>query len=237
MQNHPLAVEATFSKLFRDTAMHISASYSSSASPGDTPSPTSTLAGLAHLASSALEKSSLQSDLNPLLEAAKSSIVSSTLPTSTYFDHEHFVSLTLFDLAMNAPTTTISKALLDMAQHCLPLPRPLFSSNSHGRLAPSSQSSPRMKTLSEMIHNYSQLANASNGCLNDLLLDVVIPLDGVKAVKAIQYYKRLDEHCRQYYLNEQNSLSVEAQVKLTGELFDADPQAKLDLISYIRYLN
>ena len=85
-----------------------------------------------------------------------------------------------------------------------------------------------------MINNYSQLANLSNNSFQDLLLDVTIPLDGVKATKLIQYYRRLDEHCRQYYLNEQNSVAIEQQVKLTGELFENDSLAKVDLIAYIR---
>ena len=91
-----------------------------------------------------------------------------------------------------------------------------------------------MKTLNEMINNYSQLANASNGSFYDLLLDVTIPLEASKATKVTQYYKRLDEHCRQYYLREQNSISIEQQVKSTGELFESDPLARLDLIAYIR---
>jgi hypothetical protein len=239
MQDHPLAVEAKFSKLFRDTVMQLSTSYSSSStstSSIENTSSTSALAGLANLASSALGNSSLQNDINALLEAAQSSTVSLTLPRSNYFDHEHFVSLTLFDLAINSPTMAVSKTLLDMAQHRLPIPRPLFSSNttSTNNKSSSSSSSSRIKTLSEMINNYSQLANSSNGSFHDLLLDVTIPLDGTKATKTIQYYKRLEEHCRQYYLNEKNSVSIEQQVKMTGELFENDPQARLDLIAYIR---
>ncbi|CAF3352016.1 unnamed protein product [Rotaria sp. Silwood1] len=235
MQDHPLAVEAKFSKLFRDTVIQLSTLYTSSSSAIDTSSSKSALAGLANLASSALGNSSLQNDIIPLLEAAQSSIVSATLPTSNYFDHEHFLSLTLFDLAINAPTMTISKTLLDMAQHRLPLPRPLFSSNTSSHNTTNNKNSTsRIKTLNEMITNYTHLANSSNGSFYDLLLDVTIPLDGTKATKTIQYYKRLDEHCRQYYLNEQNSTSIEQQVKMTGEFFENDPQAKLDLIAYIR---
>ncbi|CAF5134692.1 unnamed protein product, partial [Rotaria magnacalcarata] len=115
MEHHPLAVEAKFSKLFRDTINKLSNSYSSSGSPIDNSTSKSVLAGLANLASSALDNTSVQNDIGPLLEAAQSSDVSSTLPTSNYFDHEHFVSLTLFDLAINAPTITISKTLLDLA--------------------------------------------------------------------------------------------------------------------------
>ncbi|CAF5005011.1 unnamed protein product, partial [Rotaria sp. Silwood1] len=234
MQDHPLAVEAKFSKLFRDTVIQLSTLYTSSSSAIDTSSSKSALAGLANLASSALGNSSLQNDIIPLLEAAQSSIVSATLPTSNYFDHEHFLSLTLFDLAINAPTMTISKTLLDMAQHRLPLPRPLFSSNTSSHNTTNNKNSTsRIKTLNEMITNYTHLANSSNGSFYDLLLDVTIPLDGTKATKTIQYYKRLDEHCRQYYLNEQNSTSIEQQVKMTGEFFENDPQAKLDLIAYI----
>jgi len=232
MQDHPLAVEAKFSKLFRDTVIQLSTSYPSAISPVENSSSSSALAGLANLASSAFDNSSLQNDISSLLDAAQSTIVSLTLPTSNYFDHEHFLSLTLFDLAINAPTMTISKTLLDMAQHRLPIPRPLFSSPTSSQN--NKNSSTRIKTLSEMINNYSQLANSSNGSLYDLLLDVTIPLDGIKATKIIQYYKRLDEHCRQYYINEQNSLSIEEQVKMTGELFENDPQAKVDLIAYIR---
>ena len=233
MESHTLAVEAKFSKVFRDTMLKLSNSYppSSVAPNGNLPS-TSALAGLATLASSALDNSSLQNDINPFLEAAKSAAESSPLPTSNYFNPEHFVSLTLFDLAINAPTMTTSKTLLDMAQHRLPLPCPLFPSGSAPN-APKA-SSPRMKTLNEMINNYSQLANVSNGSFFDLLLDVTIPLDGTKATKIVQYYRRLDEHCRQFYLSAQNSVSIEQQVKLTGELFENDPQAKVDLISYIR---
>lgn len=235
MQDHPLAVEAKFSKLFRDTAITLSTSYPSSTTSVENPSPSSTLANLANFASSALGNSSLQTDINPLLEAAQTSNVSSTLPTSSYFDHEHFVSLTLFDLAINAPTMTISKTLLELAQHRLPIPRPSFSSNTTSHSNQNTKNpSTRIKTLSEMINNYSHLANSSNGSFHDLLLDVTIPLDGVKATKVIQYYKRLDEHCRQYYINEQNSVSIEEQVKITGELFENDPQAKVDLIAYIR---
>ncbi|CAF2871937.1 unnamed protein product [Rotaria sp. Silwood2] len=235
MQDHPLAVEAKFSKLFRDTVIQLSTSYPSSSSSIDNSSSKSALAGLANLATSALSSSSLQNDIIPLLENAQSSNVSSTLPTSNYFDHEYFVSLTLFDLAINAPTMTISKTLLDMAQHRLPLPRPLFSSNTSSHNTTNNKTSTtRIKTLNEMINNYTHLANSSNGSFDDLLLDVTIPLDGTKATKTIQYYKRLDEHCRQYYLNEQNSLSIEQQVKMTGEFFENDPQAKLDLIAYIR---
>ncbi|CAF3740585.1 unnamed protein product [Rotaria sordida] len=242
MQDHPLAVEAKFSKLFRDTANQLSTSYSSSSSLSSSSSPSidnssskSALAGLANLATSALGNSSLQNDISSLLEAAQSSIVSSTLPTSNYFDPEYFVSLTLFDLAINAPTMTISKTLLDMAQHRLPLPRPLFSSNtSSHNITNNKNSTTRIKTLNEMINNYTNLANSSNGSFYDLLLDVTIPLDGIKATKTIQYYKRLDEHCRKYYINEQNSVSIEQQVKMTGEFFENDPQSKLDLITYIR---
>ena len=129
MQGHPLAVEAKFSKLFRDTVIQLSTSYSSPSSSIDNPSSSSTLAGLANLASSALGNSSLQNDITPLLESAQSSAVSSTLPTSNYFDPEYFLSLTLFDLAINAPTMTISKTLFDMAQHRLPLPRPFNNKN------------------------------------------------------------------------------------------------------------
>jgi len=231
MQDHPLAVEAKFSKLFRDTVIQLSTSYVPSISSIDSPLSSSTLAGLANLASSALGNSSLQNDITPLLESAQTSNVSSTLPTSNYFDPEYFLSLTLFDLAINSPTMTISKTLLDMAQHRLPIPRPIFSSNNSIN---NKNSSTRIKTLNEMINNYIQLANSTNSSFQDLLLDVTIPLDGIKATKIIQYYKRLDEHCRQYYLNEQNSVPIEQQVKTTGELFENDPQAKIDLIAYIR---
>jgi hypothetical protein len=235
MQDHPLAVEAKFSKLFRDTVIQLSTSYSSSASSIESSSPTSPLAGLANLASSALGNSSLQNDITPLLESAQSTTVSSTLPTSNYFDPEYFLSLTLFDLAINAPTMTMSKTLLDMSQHRLPLPRPLFSANTSSHNSTNNKnSSSRIKTLNEMINNYTQLSNASNSSFQDLLLDVTIPLDGIRATKILQFYKRLDEHCRQYYINEQNSLPIEQQVKLTGELFENDSQAKLDLIAYIR---
>jgi hypothetical protein len=235
MQDHPLAVEAKFSKLFRDTVIQLSTSYSSSTSSMENSTPTSPLAGLANLASSALGNSSLQNDITPLLESAQSSTVSSTLPTSNYFDPEYFLSLTLFDLAINAPTINMSKTLLDMSQHRLPLPRPIFSSNPslHNSMNTKNSSS-RIKTLNEMINNYLQLTNASNSSFQDLLLDVTIPLDGIRATKIIQFYKRLDEHCRQYYINEQNSLPIEQQVKLTGELFENDSQAKIDLIAYIR---
>jgi hypothetical protein len=231
MQDHSLALEAKFSKLFRDTVIQLSRSYPSGTTPVENSSSISALAGLANLASSALGNSSVQNDINPLLEAAQTSNVTSTLPTSNYFDHEHFLSLTLFDLAINAPTMTISKTLFDMAQHRLPIPRSLFSSNNSTN---NKNSNTRIKTLNDMINNYTQLANSSTGSFQDMLLDVTIPLDGLKAMKIIQYYKRLDEHCRQFYLNEQNSLSIEQQVKLTEELFENDPQAKLDLIAYIR---
>jgi hypothetical protein len=239
MQDHPLAVEAKFSKIFRDTISQLSNTYPSlTTSAESSPSPlssTSALAGLANLASSALGNSFVQTHLNILLDAAQSS----TLPVSTYFDHEHFLSLTLFDLAMNAPTTAISKTLLDMAQHRLPLSRSLFTSNTSTSMpntgkSSSTSSSSRMKSLGEMINNYTQLTNVSNGSLQELLLDVTIPLEASKASKTIQYYKRLDEHCRQYYHNEQNSCSIEQQAKLTGDLFENDPHAKLDLIAYIR---
>ena len=231
MQDHPLAVEAKFSKLFRDTVNQLYLSHSSSATSVENSTSMSALAGIANLASSALGNSSVQNDINPLLESAQTSAVSSTLPTSNYFDHEYFVSLTLFDLAINAPSMTISKTLFDMAQHRLPIPRPLYSSNNS---TTNKTSTTRIKNLSDMINNYSQLANSSNGSFQDLVLDVTIPLDGLKATKIIQYYKRLDEHCRQFYLNEQNSLPIEQQVKLTGELFEHDPQARIDLIGYIR---
>ena len=226
MQDHPLAVEAKFSKLFRDTVIQLSNYASSTSSSILNSSSSSTLAGLANLASSALGNSSLQNDITPLLESAQSSIVSSTLPTSNYFDQEYFVSLTLFDLAINAPTMSISKTLLDMAQHRLPLPRTVFSSN---------PSTPRIKPLNDMINNYIQLSNSSNSSFQDLLLDVTIPLDGNKATKIIQYYKRLDEHCQQYYLNQEKSIIIEQQVKITGELFEKDPLSKIDLITYIRF--
>jgi hypothetical protein len=127
---------------------------------------------------------------------------------------------------------TISKTLLDMAQHRLPLPRYSLTTLTNNK-----NSSTRIKTLNEMINNYNQLANSSHNSFQELLLDVTIPLDGIKATKIIQYYKRLDEHCKQYYINEQNSLPIEKQVKLTGELFENDPLAKSDLIPYIRNLS
>ena len=235
MQDHPLAVEANFSKLFRDTVIRLSTSYSTTTVSVDHSSSNAALAGLANLASSALDNSLLQNDITPLLEAAQSSNVSSTLPTSNYFDHEHFVSLTLFDLAINAPTMAMSKTLLDMAQHRLPLLCSRFSSNiTSNNTKTNKNSSTRIKSLNEIITNYSYLANSSNGSFYDLLLDVTIPLDGTKATKTIQYYKRLDEHCRQYYLNEQNSVSIEQQVKMTEEFFESDSQTKFDLIAYIR---
>lgn len=231
MEDHPLAVEAKFSQLFRDTVIQLSTSYVPSTPSIDNPSSSSTLAGLANLASSALGNSSLQNDIKSLLDSAQTSNVSTTLPTSNYFDHEYFLSLTLFDLAINSPTMTISKTLLDMSQHRLPNLRPIFSSNN----SINNKNSPtRIKTLNEMINNYIQLSNSTNSSFQDLLLDVTIPLDGIKATKIIQYYKRLDEHCRQYYLNEENSITIEQQVKITGELFENDPQAKIDLIAYIR---
>jgi hypothetical protein len=231
MEDHPLAVEAKFSQLFRDTVIQLSTSYVPSTPSIDNPSSSSTLAGLANLASSALGNSSLQNDIKSLLDSAQTSNVSTTLPTSNYFDHEYFLSLTLFDLAINSPTMTISKTLLDMSQHRLPNLRPIFSSNN----SINNKNSPtRIKTLNEMINNYIQLSNSTNNSFQDLLLDVTIPLDGIKATKIIQYYKRLDEHCRQYYLNEENSITIEQQVKITGELFENDPQAKIDLIAYIR---
>jgi hypothetical protein len=234
MQDHPLAVEAKFSKLFRDTIIQLSTSYSPT-SPAENSSASSALAGLANLASSALGNSSLQNDITPLLESAQSPAVSSTLPASNYFDSEYFLSLTLFDLAINAPTITMSKTLLDMSQHRLPLSTPIFSSNSSSHNSINNKnSSSRVKNINEMINNYTQLANASNSSFQDLLLDVTIPLDGVRATKVTQYYKRLDEHCRQYYVNQQNSLPIEQQVKLTAELFENDSQAKIDLIAYIR---
>ncbi|CAF3487332.1 unnamed protein product [Adineta steineri] len=235
MQDHPLAVEAKFSKLFHDTVIQLSATDPSVTTPIENFTSNSPLAGLNNLVSSALNNSFVQQAMSPLLEAVQTSNVSSTLPTSTYFDHEHFLSLTLFDLAINARTMTISKTLLDMAQHRLPIPRPLFSSNTSSHNNQNNRNSPsRIKNLSDMINNYSQLANSSNGSFYDLLLDVTIPLDAIKATKTIQYYKRLDEHCRQYYINEQNSLPIEEQVKNTGEFFENDPQAKVDLIAYIR---
>lgn len=237
MQDHTLAIEAKFSKLFRDTVTQLSDSYSTSTSTSllDNPSPNSPLAGLANLASSALGNSSLQNDIAPLLESAQSPTVSSTLPSSNYFDQEHFLSLTLFDLAINAPTMTISKTLLDMAQHRLPLPRPVFSSNiSPHNSTNNKTSSTRIKPINELVNNYIHLANSTNSSFQDVLLDVTIPLDGIKATKTVQYYKRIDEHCRQYYINEQNALPMEQQVKITGEFFENDPQAKLDLIPYIR---
>jgi hypothetical protein len=122
-----------------------------------------------------------------------------------------------------------------MSQHRLPLSTPIFSSNSSSHNSINNKnSSSRVKNINEMINNYTQLANASNSSFQDLLLDVTIPLDGVRATKVTQYYKRLDEHCRQYYVNQQNSLPIEQQVKLTAELFENDSQAKIDLIAYIR---
>lgn len=232
MQDHPLAVEAKFSKLFSDTANQLLTSYSVSNAPIEKAPSKSPLAGLANLASSALDNTSLQNDITSLLESAQSSTVSSTLPTSNYFDHDHFVALTLFDLAINAPTMTISKTLLDLAQHHLPIPRTVFSSTTNAN----NKNSPiRIKSLNEMINNYISLSNSSaNSSFYDLLLDVTIPLDGAKATRTIQYYKRLDEHCRQYYSNEQQSMPVEKQVKITGEFFETDPQARLDLVTYVR---
>jgi len=227
MQDHPLAVEAKFSKLFHDTVDQLSTSYSSSISLESNPTPSSPLAGLANLASSALGNSSLQNDITPLLELAQTQTVSSTLPSSAYFDHEYFLSLTLFDLAINAPTMTISKTLFDMSQHRLPMLRAIYSSTN--------TSSPRIKSLNEMISNYLQLTHASpNQSFEDIALDVTLPLDGIKATKTLQYYKRIDEHCRQYYINEQSSLPIEQQVKSTSELFENDSQAKIDLITYVR---
>ncbi|CAF0855042.1 unnamed protein product [Adineta ricciae] len=235
MQDHPLAVEAKYSKLFHDTVIQLAKNSPSSNPPVESSTANLSLAGLAAFASNALGHSSVQNDIQPLLEAAQSTAVSSTLPTSNYFDHEHFLSLTLFDLAINAPTMSISKTLLDMAQHHLPIPRQLFSSNSSAyNNQTNKNSSPRIKNLNDMINNYTQLANSSNRSFHDLLLDVTIPLDGNKATKTIQYYKRLDEHCRQYYINEENALPIEEQVKITGEFFENDPQAKVDLIAFVR---
>lgn len=235
MQDHPLAVEAKFSKLFRDTVDQLRNSYSSPLLSTEASNPTSALAGLANLASSALGNSVLQNDIKPLLESAQSSTVSSTLPTSSHFDPDYFIPLTLFDLAINAPTLSISKTLLDMSQHRLPLSRHLSSPNSSSHNPSNSKSSLiRVKTLHEMINNYLQLANLPCNSLQDVLLDVTIPLDGTRATKVMQYYRKLEEHCRQYYINEQKSLPIEKQVKLTGELFENDPQAKLDLIAYVR---
>ena len=235
MQDHPLAVEAKFSKLFRDTVDQLHNSYSSPLLSTEASNPTSALAGLANLASSALGNSSLQNDITPLLESAQSSTVSSTLPTSSHFDPDYFLSLTLFDLAINAPTLSISKTLLDMSQHRLPLSRHLSSPNSSLHNPSNSKTSLiRVKTLHEMISNYLQLAILPSNSLQDVLLDVTIPLDGARATKIMQYYRKLEEHCRQYYINEQKSLPIEKQVKLTGELFENDPQVKLDLIAYVR---
>ena len=234
MQDHPLAVEAKFSKLFRDTVIQLSTSYSSTSSVENS-TPASPLAGLANLASSALGNSSLQNDITPLLESAQTPAVSSTLPSSNYFDSEYFLSLTLFDLAINAPTMTMSKTLLDMSQHRLPLSHPIFPSNSSSHTSMNNKnSSSRVKNINDMLANYTQLANASNSSFQDLLLDVTVPLDGTRATKTVQYYKRLDEHCRQYYVNEQSSLPIEQQVKLTAELFENDPQAKIDLVAFVR---
>ena len=236
MQDHPLAVEAKFSKLFRDTVHQLSNSYSLSPKLStESSNPISGLAGLVNLASSALGNSSLQDDIKPLLDSAQSPTVASTLPTSSYYESDYFLSLTLFDLAINAPTMSISKTLLDMSQHRLPLSRHVVSPTSSLHNAANNKTSvTRIKTLHEMINNYLPLANVSNYSLQDVLLDVTIPLDGVRAPKVMQYYRRLEEHCRQFYVNEQKSLSIERQMKLTGELFENDPQAKLDLIAYVR---
>lgn len=237
MQDHPLAVEAKFSKLFRDTVYQLSNSYSPPPPSISTDSfnGTSSLAGLASLASSALGNSSLQDDITPLLESAQLSAVSSTLPTSSYFEPDHFLSLTLFDLAINAPTMSISKTLLNMSQHRLPLSRHVSSPTSSLHNASNNKTSfPRIKTLHEMINNYHQLASLPNHSLQDVLLDVTIPLDGNRAMKIMQYYRRLEEHCRQYYANEHKSIPVEKQVKVTGELFENDPQAKLDIVAFVR---
>jgi hypothetical protein len=87
MQDHPLAVEAKFSKLFRDTSIQLSKSDSSSTSSMNSPSKSSALADLAKLAKSAMGNSSLQNDIASLLESAQTPAVASTLPTSNYFDH------------------------------------------------------------------------------------------------------------------------------------------------------
>ena len=241
MKEHPLAVEAGFSKLFRDALDELSQTDPTINVPIETSAPTSALAGIANLTSTALGNASLQNKINPLLEAAHSPTVSSTLPISNYFDHEHFTSLTLFDLAINAPSMSISKTLLDMAQHRLPLSKSAFasspSSTLHGHSKSSSTASPsppRTKTLHEMINSYATLANTPAGSFHDLLLDATIPLDGGKATKIIQYYKKLEEHCRQFYSNEKGTLPLEQQLKISGELFENDPLAKFDLISYIK---
>ena len=242
MQDHPLAVEAEFSKLFHDTIDAL-AQFDSTINPHiEVSSSKSVLAGIANLTSAALGNASLQNKINPLVEAAQSPAVSSTLPISNYFDHEHFASLTLFDLAINAPTMNISKTLLDMAQHRLPLSKSAFVSNSsvnihgHSKSSSTTSSSPttRIKTLHEMINSCANLASSSATSFRDLLLDATIPLDGNKATKIIQFYKKLEEHCRQFYSNEKPSNSLEQQMKISGEFFENEPLAKFDLITYIK---
>jgi hypothetical protein len=234
MEEHPLALEAKFSKLFRDTIVLLTNSYSTAIvidEPLENESGNlSTLAGLATFASSALDNVSLQKDIAPLLEAAQQETISATLPRSNYFDQEHFISLTLFDVAINAATMTMSKTLLDMALHRLPMPNAIFSSNTSTTTA----SAFRIKNLNEMIRNYSQLTTIPITSFQDLLIDVTIPLDTAKATKLLQYYKRLEEQCRLYYENDHGTMTIEQQVRRTGELFENDPQARINLISVIK---
>ena len=242
MQDHPLAVEAKFSKIFYDTSMKLSNSYPSIRPCSDSSASNSLLGNIATMATAAINNSSLQGDIAPLVEAAQSPSLASTLPTSNYFDNEHFVSLTLIDLAINVSTISISKTLLEMAQSRLPLLRSVFSSTNSSNSATNTKSAssingytPKIKTLNETINNYMQLSNVPMvTSLEDLLLDVTIPLEGAKATKMIQYYKRIEEHCCQHYISVQNMVSIDEQVKMTADFFETDPQAKINLISFIR---
>lgn len=245
MQDHPLAVEANFSKTFRDTSILLSTNYASKNNGYDQNSTASQLANLATMASSALGNASLQKEISPLIEAAQSASVSSTLPSSNYFDQTHFVSLTLFDLAVSAPTMSVTKMLLEMAQNRLPKPVLLFPSVTSSITSINTKTLPsstvhgqRIKTLNEMILNYIQLTGVPfMNSLQDLLLDVTIPLDGPRANKIVQYYKRIEDHCRQYYINENNGVSMDEQVKLTSDLFETDPNSKLNLLTYIKFVS
>ncbi|CAF1082231.1 unnamed protein product, partial [Didymodactylos carnosus] len=249
MESHPLAIEARFSQLFRNTITKLNSYLSPQTSLMSVPSSsipsTSPLNALAGMASSALDNTSVQTDVEQLLESCKT--ISVTLPCSVHVDQEHYVTLTLFDLSLNMNSLQTTKTLMDMAQHHLPL----FTSKSNIQ----QQQDKTMKSIKDIITSYSQLCNAyllrqnrpspsstaypKMTTFSEMLCDATIPLDSSRAMKTIQYLIRLDQHCKinyyQQYLaaEETTKYAFVNLIKSTADLFDND-QSKINIVNLVK---
>ncbi|CAF0745436.1 unnamed protein product [Didymodactylos carnosus] len=246
MESHPLAIEARFSQLFRNTIAKLNSASSSQVFVVSNTSPTivatSSLNTLAELASSALGNTSIQTDVEQLVESCTTTL--STIPCSAYVEQEHYVALTLFDLSLSMNSLHVTKTLIDMALNYLPL------FNTTQQQQQQQHQNKTNKSIKDMITNYSQLCDAylfqqshqspstlypKMTTVSEMLCDATIPLNSTKALKTIQYLTRLDQYCKVNYYQQfiEGQSSLVNLTKSAADFFDND-QLKINILSLIK---